>query len=316
MIINIPKPMYSYEHSIIDGVEYKYCTLCNSWKTLDSFCSCKNNKDKLHSRCKQCAINTTKQYRANLTEEQKEQIKKKDMERYYNRTPEQVEHDRQLNAKYRANLSDKQKEIIRERIRLAGIKYRANLTEEQRKQIRLDDKERYIKNILNKRMACGIRYALQDKKAERHWENFVPYNFQQLKQYLNIHDNFKCLGYELDHIIPQSLFKNKINNNSTTRAFQICWSLLNLRLIPTLDNRKRPKDCSDVPIDTICSILFQYIPKEYTNNTDTNTLGAVIDSLECDYYLSKRINLKQIVLDYYNNNRYKCFNMEGDSNES
>lgn len=292
MIINIPKPKYSYEHTIIDGIEYKYCTLCDTWKTLNNFCSCKNNKDKLHIRCKQCSINTTRQYRANLTDEQKEQIRIRDLERYRNRTPEQIEHDRESNAKYRANLSDEQRKIVKERTRLAGIKYRANLTEVQREQIRLNDKERRAKDILNRRMSGGIYYALQGNKSEQHWEDLVPYSSQQLRQYLNIQNDFNYSGYELDHIIPQSLFRSKINSNTTTRAFQICWSLLNLRLIPMLDNRKRPKDCSDVPIDVICNILFQHIPKEYTNNIDTNTLGAVIDSLDCDYYLGRRIDLK------------------------
>nr|CAI9751314.1 endonuclease VII [uncultured phage]CAI9752166.1 endonuclease VII [uncultured phage] len=310
--ILLPKPANSFDHAIVENTEYKFCTHCDTWKTLDSFCKNKNSKDGFSSQCKICAKCATKQYRSALTEEQKESMKQKDKERYASRTQEKIEHDRQVRIKYKASLTEEQKEFNRERTRLAGIKYRNNLTEEQKELIRAYDRERYNRNKLNKRISNGILHSLSYNKAEQAWQTFLPYNIKELEERLQFTvsttDSVNNLigDYEIDHIIPQSLFLGQINNNSKTRAFQICWSLLNLRLLPKLENRRRPKDGSDLSVKIICEILFQYVPDKFTES-DTNNLEFVLDSVDCEHYFSRKIDLRSIIIDYYLKNKENCF---------
>lgn len=211
-----------------------------------------------------------------------------------------------------ANLSEEQKELNRERVRLAGIKYRNNLTEEQKESIRAYDRERYNKNKLSKRISNGILYSLSYNKAEQAWQTFLPYNIKELEERLQFTidttDSVNNLigDYEIDHIIPQSLFLEQINNNPKTRAFQVCWSLANLRLLPKLDNRRRPKDGSDLPIEVICKILFQYVSTEFTES-DTNNLESVLNSIDYKHYFNRKIELEPIITSYYLKNKENCF---------
>lgn len=52
------------EHKLIDGLEYKWCAKCNSWKLLFEFSKKKNNIDELKHTCKLCE----KHYRKNNKE--------------------------------------------------------------------------------------------------------------------------------------------------------------------------------------------------------------------------------------------------------
>lgn len=283
-------------------------------ENLDNFCANKNTKDNLSNQCKVCAKTSTAKYKSSLTSEQLEGLKQRDRERYANRTPEKIEHDRKVKAKYRANLTEEQKETYRKRAKLAGIKYRNSLTEKQKEAIRAYDRERYYKNKLNKRMSSGILDSLSYSKSEQSWQRFVSYSKDELEERLlstvntpECNINILLIGdYEIDHIIPKSLFTEQIQNNAKTRAFQVCWSLLNLRLLPKIENRCRPKDGSDIDIRTICNILFQYIPVEFTEQ-DTNNLESVLDSINCNYYYNRKIDLEPIIVNYCIKNKKDCF---------
>lgn len=98
-------------------------------------------------------------------------------------------------------------------------------------------------------MSVNIRSAIKKDKAERHWENLVPYTLQELKDHLESQftsemswDNYGSY-WEIDHIIPQNTFN--ITSSEDT-DFKICWSLANLRPLTTIENRSRPKDGSDI----------------------------------------------------------------------
>jgi hypothetical protein len=102
--------------------------------------------------------------------------------------------------------------------------------------------------------------ALKGAKANRHWEDLVPYNLEQLKQYLEIQfdenmnwDNYGTY-WEVDHIIPQNLFDVTI---AESKDFQICWSLMNLRPLEKSANRSRPRDGRDIPQEIKDRILGQ-----------------------------------------------------------
>jgi hypothetical protein len=51
------------EHINIDNIEYKYCSKCEQWKTLDSFYLKSSSWDKLMSTCKECDKERIKAYR-------------------------------------------------------------------------------------------------------------------------------------------------------------------------------------------------------------------------------------------------------------
>lgn len=118
---------------------------------------------------------------------------------------------------------------------------------------------------LNICMASGIRHSLKSRnlsKEEKHWETLVSYTTEQLKQHLeNQFDEnmtWENMGeyWEIDHIIPQNTFKF---TSYKDKDFQICWSLANLRPLERIANRSRPKDGSDLDIDTKLLILNQNI---------------------------------------------------------
>ena len=61
-----------------------------------------------------------------------------------------------------------------------NIKYR----QENLEKIRKWDKQRHEQNKLNRNFSTAIYITLKDAKANRHWEDLVPYNLQQLKEHL------------------------------------------------------------------------------------------------------------------------------------
>lgn len=158
--------------------------------------------------------------------------------------------------KERKRLYDKQ---YRETHKEQGKLYRIN-NHEKIKLYRLNNadkikeynKQRYENNKIGKLMSNAMCYALKGSKSGQHWEDLVPYNLEQLKQHLESlftpSMNWNNYGsyWEVDHIIPQNLFKFE---SYTDREFQICWSLNNLRPLEKYLNRQRPKDGSDVSDD-------------------------------------------------------------------
>lgn len=158
--------------------------------------------------------------------------------------------------KERKRLYDKQ---YRETHKEQGKLYRIN-NHEKIKLYRLNNadkikeynKQRYENNKIGKLMSNAMCYALKGSKSGQHWEDLVPYNLEQLKQHLESQFtpsmNWNNYGsyWEVDHIIPQNLFKFE---SYTDREFQICWSLNNLRPLEKYLNRQRPKDGSDVSDD-------------------------------------------------------------------
>lgn len=121
-----------------------------------------------------------------------------------------------------------------------------------------------VENItyaLNCNFANSIYLALTRNKDVYFCFKVVPYNLQQLKQHLESKftpemswSNYGSV-WELDHVIPKSMFNFKSYEN---KDFQICWSLMNLRPILASDNKCRPRDGSDISQEIICKIMNQY----------------------------------------------------------
>ena len=122
-----------------------------------------------------------------------------------------------------------------------------------------------LQTRLSNAISKGMYKAIKQNKSEYHWEDLVPYNFEQLCQHLESQFtpemNWNNFGeyWEIDHIIPQNMFSFTTHQD---RDFQICWSLMNLRPLNWLENRQRPKNGSDIPEELKQQILNQKLNQE------------------------------------------------------
>lgn len=211
-------------------VQTKVCTSCGIEKPIDEFNYNRNSIDGHLGQCKACIALQCKNYKDNLTPEQK--AKRKEYAKEY--TEQHKEHIRNYAKQYRENNQDKLHQM---------------------------EVERHKKNKLARNMSVSIRMSLKGAKGERHWENLVPYTLAQIREHLEKQftpemtwDNYGDY-WEIDHIIPQNLFNIE---NPEGLDFQICWSLMNLRPLFWEENRRRPKDGSDVPEDLRDKIMSQF----------------------------------------------------------
>lgn len=115
-------------------------------------------------------------------------------------------------------------------------------------------------------MSKGIYKSLKENKAEQHWETLVSYSLEDIKKHLEAqfdeNMSWENMGeyWEIDHIIPINQFSDKTKQiTAESREFKICWSLMNLRPLNWLENRRRPKDGSDIPDELRQQIMSQNI---------------------------------------------------------
>ena len=125
--------------------------------------------------------------------------------------------------------------------------------------------------ILSHTISSAVYRVLRDIKSDRHWEDLVGYNIQELKNHLESQfdenmtwDNMGDY-WEIDHIIPLNLFHY---NTEQDEQFKICWSLANLRPLEKIANKSRPKDGSDVSQEVRDKILGQNL--EYSTMSIEN----------------------------------------------
>lgn len=108
-------------------------------------------------------------------------------------------------------------------------------------------KRKDVKFILNNRMSCSIRDCLKRGVKNRiHWEYSVGYTLKDLERRLRktipnsyVWKDFLSGELHIDHIIPIRLFQF---DSPEDKEFKQCWSLCNLRLLPSKENAaKRDK---------------------------------------------------------------------------
>ena len=97
-----------------------------------------------------------------------------------------------------------------------------------------------IKYNLNRRMASMIKLSLQNNKTNKHWEDLVEYNLEDLIKQLKktMPEGYNWNDYlegklHIDHIIPISAFNFDCSENPD---FKNCWALDNLQLLPAKEN--------------------------------------------------------------------------------
>jgi len=105
-------------------------------------------------------------------------------------------------------------------------------------------------NLIHK-VKSAIRSSLRGNKAGRHWEDLVGYTLDDLMGRLKstVPEGYNWQDYlkgrlHIDHIIPMRAF---IFKTSEDEEFKQCWSLYNLRLLPSKENLLK-KDLIDNPI--------------------------------------------------------------------
>lgn len=237
----------------------KICSKCKQEKELEQFNRKKASKDGHDSICKDCQHiydearkdkkkEYNKIYNSKYYESNKEYLKEKQRKYYQSNKEHYYEYEKERSKRpERIEYTNKH-----------NIKYR----QENLEKIRKWDKQRHEQNKLNRNFSTAIYITLKDAKANRHWEDLVPYTLQQLKKHLEKQFdesmNWNNYGeyWEIDHIIPQNLFNI---TTAESRDFQICWSLMNLRPLEKSANRSRPKDGRDIPQEIKDKILGQSI---------------------------------------------------------
>lgn len=131
--------------------------------------------------------------------------------------------------------------------------YRNN-KEKITKQHRRYEKKRYEEDPifrLRHSISSALRQALCGKKAGRHWEGLVGYTLEELKTHLESRFTLEMIWqnygsyWEIDHIIPINLFNFQTVKDS---EFNLCWSLNNLRPFLVKENRRRPRNGSDLTL--------------------------------------------------------------------
>lgn len=244
----------------------KQCSQCKEWKDESEFSKDKYGIQGLRSNCKLCCKayrdshkEQIKEYGILYNKKNKDKIKEYNQRRYktkehkeyhYNFMKSYNEKHKEENRKYQKAYYEQNKQYILQRCK--------NYRETNKEVIQQRDKLRYNKNKLTYSFGSAICKSLKGAKAEQHWEDLVPYNLQQLKEHLEkqFDENMDWDNYgtywEIDHIIPQNMF---IFDNYNDSEFLICWSLVNLRPLERLSNRRRPKDGSDIPKEQAISIL-------------------------------------------------------------
>lgn len=276
--------------------EQKFCNTCKQTKLLTDFYISKANKDGHSSQCKKCINKRQKIY----NEKNKERIAQRDAEyRERNKdkiverrnSPERRAYEAQYRLEHREQIMQTSKEYYwqhREE-ELAKNRERYQKNKEQKRQYRLKnlnkikeqqrlyrernkeklkayDKLRNEKNKINRCFSHSLSYSLKGAKADRHWEDLVPYNLEQLKQHLEeqFDENMNWNNYgewHIDHIIPQDTFEIKSEQDE---QFKICWSLYNLRPLWKKDNWSRPKDeGSDIPDEIKIDIISKALNIDY-----------------------------------------------------
>ena len=130
-----------------------------------------------------------------------------------------------------------------ERVREHHKQYRENNPEKVRKYKRQYCAIRYKTNPkfnLNSKMTALIRHSLKGNKKGRNWENLVGYTCEDLIKHLEktmpenyIWQDFLDGKLHVDHIIPIIVFEFE---NPEDKEFKQCWSLYNLRLLPSKEN--------------------------------------------------------------------------------
>ena len=208
----------------------KQCSKCREFKSLEYFSKDKTKKNGRSYQCKRCRKEYGKRYR----EEHKEKMLKK-AKKYYKEHKEERKEYREEHKEERKKYQEKHKEEKK----LYDQKYK----EKRNKRSRIRRKTDFTFR-LNDLIGRAIRQIKNPSiKKGQCWIKLLPYTLIELKKHLKntlpggySWNDFMQGKLHIDHILPIAIFKYE---KAEDLAFQICWGLDNLRLLPAKENMRK-----------------------------------------------------------------------------
>lgn len=196
------------------------CRYCKLELELINFVKNKKHVTGYSSECLSCArIRTNNYYAMNKTK-----VNERHKKHYVNNKDKTLKKHKEYNK----NNKDK--------IRLQQAIYNQNNIDKVRIYRNEYSKSRILTDVnykLRKRVSSAISNRLINGKGKKSFLDEIGYTILELRTHLESKftkgmtwENYGKGGWEIDHIIPECLFKY---NNMTHPAFKFCWSLNNLQ---------------------------------------------------------------------------------------
>lgn len=199
---------------------FQYCRYCKLEFELTKFVKSKNYTTGYSFECLSCArIRTNKYYTVNKTK-----VNERHKKHYINNK------DKTLNKhkEYNKNNKDKirQQQAIYNQNNIDKIRLYRNKYNKFRESTDINYK-------LRKRISSAISNRLIHGKSKKSFLDKIGYTVFELRTHLESKftkgmswENYGRHGWEIDHIIPEKMFKY---DNMNHPAFKACWSLNNLQ---------------------------------------------------------------------------------------
>ena len=247
----------------------KQCRKCKEWKILECFGKDKSRKSGKCFRCKECQNKYYQEHKEGLLknakkyyQKHKEKLIKKAKKYYQEHKKERSERDKKYNQEHNEERKKYNKEYRQEH-KKERKKYNKEYQQEHNEELLEKAKKYYQEHKketnqyqrnrriidpmyrLNSLMSSAIRKVKKNSsiKNGRSWKELVPYTLVQFKRHLKktlpegySWNDFMQGKLHIDHILPKAIFQYEKPEDI---AFQVCWSLENLRLLPAKKNIKK-----------------------------------------------------------------------------
>ena len=208
-------------HKIIDGIDHKHCSKCDSWKIPTLFKVDRNRWDGRKANCDDCSKAMTAKWRTG------------------NKAHTKAYNDawNKAHPEVMAAVKARQKAFYPERIK-------ANNNRGNRK------RRATLAGALHHRVSNLVRISLKRNKNGSSFESLVGYTRADIENRLvkTMPAGFTWIDFisgdlHIDHIIPVTAFNF---SSPSDLDFKKCWALRNLRLLPAFDNMSK-SDSLDRP---------------------------------------------------------------------
>ena len=215
-------------------VDMKKCNKCTEVKSLSDFNKNKNKSDGYHHWCRICVSNNNKKLYKNNTDDIRTKSSK-----YYYENKETIS----LKSKSKPSYSVLNPNYYKEYRIKKGEEYRNYINEYNKKRRNEDDSYRTIRNIRSQ-----VYAYLKTNKGDNKTEELLGYTYDTFINIIGLIPK----GYQLDHKIPVSWFKDNTPVN-------IIWHLDNLHIVTKEYNKQKLNLYSDKIPTEYRSIVMEWV---------------------------------------------------------